>query len=442
MNSLTTCASRTGLFLSALLFFITSLAFAEIEFIPLLDASIAASTGKFESDQTGNQVDAQGNTRNSNDASSSNDFYLSFSPNFRFKELPNLWITPYFECEYTGSNNLLKIEDEAFVFAKRLYLYWVLGGNYQLGDAWTFKAKGFGRMENDAETNDETLSNGLYSYRDAGGWGEANVRYSSLPMCTKFGYKAYMRRYPFYSNADFVKHYEESVGPWPASLPRDMHEKDINVNETWGRQEICWGSWPLLTNLEIHSRQVHYTEMPAILEDGSFSQNLRNDDYLDATVEIPFMLNKYNQFELDYTYTLHVTNQNYYNSSDKTYIGGYYNYYQNYGRFLYNVMLPFKIAGFMPKLSFSIAGQKRIYPGRPARQKADADDTSGKYVNEAHWENTGDLGITLKQQLFFDWFSLFLSIHSISQSSNTNVNDNATYNYKYNTFTLGTAFSF
>jgi hypothetical protein len=429
-----------GLAAGLLIMGLAGMAVAEIEFTPLVDASMAITSGKFEADQTGNQVDSAGNTRNSNDASSSGDFYLSFAPNFRFTELPNLWITPYIECEYTGANNLLQIEDEAFVFAKRLYLYWVLGANYEFNRLWTLKAKGFGRMENDAETNDETLNNGLYSYRDAGGWMESSFRY--WVMCSKFGYKAYMRRYPFYTNADFVTQYEQSVGPWPANVSRDLREKDINVNESWGRQEISWGSWPVLTNLEIRYREVNYTQMPSITEDGSFSADLRKDGYLEGILELPVQLHKYHQLELDYNYTLHVSNQNYYSNSEQYFIGGYYNYYQNNVRLLYNLTIPFKITGYMPKLSLSLSGQKRLYPGRPSRQKTSDNDTVGAYTSDPHWENTGDIGISLRQQLFAEWFNLFLSFHSITQTSNTNVSDNISYNFKYNTFTLGTAVSF
>jgi hypothetical protein len=433
-----------ALLLAGLTLGLAGTALADIDFIPLVDASAALTSGKFQSDNTGNQVDPAGNTHSPNDNSSSGDFYLSCAPNFRFTELPNLWITPYVEFEYTGANNLMQIEDEAFVFAKRLYFFYVLGATYQFSPTWTVKAKGFGRMENDAETNDETLSNGLYSYHDAGAWLEASAHYwPAVPMTSKFGYKAYLRRYPFYTNQDLVNQYKETGNTQTASLlPDNLHEKDINVNETWLRQEISWGSWPVLTNFDFRGKLVRYTEMPVILEDGTFSQDLRQDAYIDAACELPIQLHRYHQIELDYAYELHGSNQNYYSNSDKTFIGGYYNYYQNGIRLLYNVTIPFKITGFMPKISLSLAEQWRVYPGRPSRQKTSDNDLVGAYVAQAHWENTSDLGLVIRQQLFADWYSLFLSFHGIAQTSNDNVDDNAPYNFNYNTITLGTALSF
>jgi hypothetical protein len=429
-----------GVLLAGLALGLAGSALAEIEFVPLVDASAALTGGKFSADNT----DADGNTHAPNDNSTSGDFYFDYAPNFRFTELPNLWITPYVEFEYTGANNLLQIEDEAFIFTKRLYFYYVLGATYKFSPAWTVKAKGFGRLENNAETNDETLNNGRYSYRDGGGWLEGSAHYwPAVPQTTKFGYKAYMRRYPFYTNADVINRYKETGNTATASLlPDNLHGKDINVNETWLRQEIAWGKWPVLTNLELRGRMVRYTEMPVIIEDGTYSQDLRQDAYVDASFELPIQLHRYHQIELDYAYELHGSNQNYYNNGETIYIGGYYNFYQNSVRFLYNLTVPFKIAGYMPKVSLSISGQKRVYPGRPSRQKTSANDVVGAFTGEAHWENVGDIGLILKQQLFADWFSLFLSYHGITQESNDNVNDSAPYNYKYNTFTLGSAVSF
>ncbi|NTV51823.1 MAG: hypothetical protein HGA76_02245 [Candidatus Firestonebacteria bacterium] len=417
---------------------------AEIEFIPLVDASAAVSSGKFETNSAGSQVDPAGNTHSPNDNSSSGDFYLSLAPNFRFTGLPNLWITPYLEFDYTGANNLMQIEDEAFVFAKRLYFYYVLGASYDFNKTWTMKVKGFGRIENSAETKDESLNDGLYNYRDAGGWLEGRARYElGVPMATKWGYKAYLRRYPFYTNQDLINQYKETGNTLTASLlPEDLHEKDVNVNETWLRQEFAWGSWPVLTNLELKGRLVRYTEMPVVIEDGTLSPDLRQDVYVDAALELPVQLHRYHQIELDYQYELHGSNQNYYTTSGPLFIGGYYNYYQNSVRFLYNAVIPLKLAGFMPKLAFSISGQNRVYPGRPSRQKTSNEDTVGAYTGQAHWENTADIGVVLKQQLFADWFALFFSFHGISQSSNDNVDDSAPYNFKYNTFTLGSALSF
>ncbi len=417
-------------------------AFAKMEFIPMLDASLAFNATGVKIEQT----DAKGEPSTSHDNSSGQNLYLYAAPNLGFTEIPGLWITPALEFEYAGANNMLNIDDEAFIFSKRYNLYYLLGLNYRFTPIWSAKLKGFGRMENSLESTDETVETGLYNYRDLGAWTEICARYGgrALPMRTRLGYKTYLRNYPNYTNADFVTEYKKTVGPWPKNLPQDLHEKDINVNELWLRQELTWGKLPFLTNLEIHGKQVNYTEMPAIQEDGTFSNDLRQDDYLELSLEFPFLLHKYHQLELDYSYCLRTSNQGVYDTNETVYLDKYYNYHQNHIRLLYNFKLAsIKVGVFPPQGSISVANQRRQYFSRPSRQKANGDDATGQYVyDDPHWENNLDFGIILRQKLFAKWFNVFLSFHSIIQTSNTNIEDIAPYSYQYNTFTLGTAVSF
>ncbi len=423
---------------------------AEFELVPLLDASLAITGGRFASTDAGTVVDLQGNTIPPVQTSSSGDVYVSAAPNFRFTEVPGLWITPAVEFEYSGANNLLSIDDETFLFAKRLDLYYLIGANYALDRTWSAKLKAFGRLENVAEAADEDLLTGLYDYRDVGGWGEGSSVYSlGTPMRTRLGYKYYQRRYPNYSNAPFVAQYEQTVGPWPAELPRDLREKDMNVSEAWLRQEVSWGDLPVLTNLEVRGRFLDYTQMPVIIEDGTFSSDLRRDTYLDLSLEVPWLLNKYHQLELDYGYRLRISKQNFYDmaqdpvTGENTFLGGYYNYRQNSVRLLYNFTLDWDLAGFPAKGALTLGWTNRLYLSRPPRQKTSSTDEIGAYnFGGRHSESTLDAALTFRQALWASWFNLFVSFHLISQSSNTNVSDAASYNYQYHTITAGTGLSF
>jgi len=428
----------------ALIFGCTLSASADLKFVPMLDSSLALNSAKYDAEYAITPVDENGDPIPTDQESTGENIYLYLAPNLGFTDIPALWITPVIEFEYTGSNNLLNLDDDAFVFNKRLNLYYLLGINYAFNPVWSTKLKGFGRLERMAETADETLNNGLYNYNDIGAWGEISARYrlGLIPMRTKLGYKGYTRRYPNYSNADLVNQYEEISGDTSTAnaIPL-MYEKDINVGEFWLRNEMTWGRLPVLTNAEIHFKGVYYTEMLKIQEDGTFSSDLRKDAYIDLYLEFPFLINKYHQLELDYAYRLRGSNQGYYDTNNSVFFDGYYNYNQNRFRLLYNFRFAFLITGFSPRGSVSLTWQQRNYYSRPSLQKSDNNDAVYKY-DDPHWESNLDFGITLRQQLFAKWLNLFLSFHAITQKSNTNVEDAVSYNYKYNTFTLGTAVSF
>ncbi len=416
---------------------------ARLEFVPTLDSSLAYSSARFQADYA-----LPSATTRTSQTSSSGNAYLFASGNLGFSEIPGLWITPTLEVEYVGADTLLNIEDEAFLFNQSLNLYYLLGFNYRLNRVWGLKAKGFGRSEYAAETKDETLASGLYNYQDAGGWAEASANYRlGWPMRLRAGYKGYGRRYPHYTS--LVSEYESLVNTQTAL--KGEYPKNILVNEFWLRQEMTCGGLPLLCNLEAHLKLVDYPEQYALAVDGTQTDRLRHDNYFDLSLELPFLINSYQQLELDYGYRLHTTNQSVYDQSDTlpngepnpVFLAGYYDYYQNYLRLLYNVNFAFSLAGFSPRASVSLAFQNRQYTLRPSRQQTDDSGTGGEYRFDApHWENLVDLGLTWRQPLFARWFNLFLSFHVLSQKSNTTVEDNASYNFNYNTFTAGTAVSF
>ena len=438
-----TISSFSCRFLITLLAFgLTGSAFAEIKLAHVIDASLSVSSAAYDPDY----VTEETQSVNPDDRSTAENIYLYFAPNVRFTEIPGLWITPAVEFEYNGANNILQIDDEAFIFARGYNLYYLLGANYRFNQTWQAKLKGFGRLERSAETSDETLENGIYNYSDAGAWGEVNARYKlGVPMRSKLGYKAYMRRYPNYSvnwRQEFIDEGGDTLTA--QALPDDLDEKDINVTEVWLRQEMTWGTFPLLTNIEFHVKNVFYTEMPKYEPDGTFSNELREDIYADIILEIPYMINKFHQIEFDYSYRLHYTATGYYDTSQSAFLDGYYNYRENKPRLLYNFKFWFPITGFAPRGSVSFGWRNRYYYSRPSyQQTGSGENTVTEYKwDDPHWESSLDFGITLRQQLFAEWFNLFLSFHAISQTSNSTVEDNATYNYKYNTVTLGTAVSF
>jgi len=409
---------------------------AKLDFIPMLDASLALNTAGIKTEQ----IDAADQQASSNDQSSGQNAYLYAAPNLGFTEIPGLWITPAIEFEYSGANNILLIDDESFIFSKRYNFYYLLGLNYRFTPVWSAKLKGFGRMENTLDAADETVETGFYNYRDLGAWGEICARYGGrlLPMRTRLGYKGYMRRYPNYTNKELIAQLEELFPGSTSELPPDMHEKDINVKGIWLRQELTWGKLPLLTNLEAHFKDIDYTEMLSINEDGTFSHDLRQDNYLELSLELPFLINKYHQLEFDYSHCLRASTQGVYDTNVPVYLENYYNYYQHHIRLLYNFKFAFiRLGGFPLQGSLSLANQRRQYFNRPSVQ-------SGEYMfNDPHWENNTDFGFILRQKLLAKWFNVFMSFHAISQTSNTDAPEGtASSTYQYNTFTLGTAVSF
>jgi hypothetical protein len=431
-----------GTLIVALLAGLPALAPAKVLFFPVADASAAFNTVSYRPRYSSATIDTAGNTVNPDSISSGENLYLYVAPNLGMTELPGLWLTPVFEVEYVGANNILNMEDEAFLFNQRLDLYYVLGLNYDLSKVWQVKLKAFGRTEKTQSAANETLNTGLYNYNDAGGWGEVRADYRlGFPMRTSLGYKGYSRRYPYYlpltAEGDQLADSELSQDLQQA-LPPDTEMKSCNVGELWLRQELTWAPVPLLTNVELRLKDVPYTEMPVIQIDGTFGTEIRHDQYVDLSVEIPFMVSEYHQLEFDYAHRLRGSNQNYYDSAAGLPLEGYYNYYQNSFRVLYTFRAGFKLGGFAPQGSAGVSWQKRNYISRPSRQ-----DNSQVYsFDDPHWEQGLDFAVTLKQQLIVEWLNLFLSYHGVTQRSNSVVEDGATYNYSYNSFTLGTAFSY
>lgn len=431
-----------GILTLALLAGIPALAGAKILFFPIADASAALNTVGYHPRYSSPVIDAEGDTVNPDSYSSGQNVYVYLAPNLGMTELPGLWLTPVLEMEYVGANNILNMEDEAFLFNQRLDFYYVLGANYDLSKVWQVKLKAFGRTEKTRSAANETLDNGLYNYNDAGGWGEIKADYRlGFPMRTALGYKGYSRRYPYYlpltgqsgqlANSELSEELQQA-------LPPDTQMKSCNVGEGWLRQELAWTPVPLLTNFELRIKDVPYTEMPVVQIDGTFGSEIRHDQYFDFSLEVPFMPNEYHQIEIDYAYRLRGSNQNYYDSAAGLPLEGYYNYYQNSVRLLYSFKFAFKLAGFPPQGSAGVSLQNRQYLSRPSRKDGDQ-----VYVyDDPHWEQGLDFAVTLKQRLFVEWFNLFLSYHGVMQRSNSSVEDGATYNYGYNTFTLGTAFSY
>ncbi|MEW6516178.1 MAG: hypothetical protein AB1439_04650 [candidate division FCPU426 bacterium] len=417
---------------------------AKIIFLPMLDASLSLNTARYNARYSAPRLDAQGNTLPTDSYSSGNNAYVYLAPNLGLTELPGLWLTPVFELEYMGANNILNLEDEAFLYNQRLDLYYVLGANYDLSKNWRCKLKAFGRTEKTRSAANETLDQGLYNYNDAGGWGEIGASYHlGVPMRTMFGYKGYTRRYPYYlpltGQSSQLADSELSQSLQQA-LPADTQMKSYNVGEVWLRQEFTWTPFPLLTNLEVRFKDVPYTQMPVVQIDGTFGTEKRRDQYADLSLELPCLINDNHQIEIDYAHRLRISNQNYYDSSLGLPLGGYYNYFQNSARLLYTFKFGFTIAGFPPQGSAGVTWQRRQYLSRPSRQSSDTNDVYN--FDNPHWEQGLEFAVTLKQQLFAKWFNVFLSYHGVTQTSNSSVEDGASYNYSYNTFTLGTAISY
>lgn len=354
---------------------------AKIVFAPIIDASLSVNSAAYNLDSNTLITDTAGNTLSSADQSTSQNAYIYFAPNFALTQWPNLWMTPSIEFEYYGANNILAIEDEAFVFATSARTYGLLGANYRLNRTWHFKLKGFGRLDLNKSANDETLATGYYTYQDLGFWSEARANHFilTLPARSKFGIKYYTRHYPNATNAELVAAYEEA-GFDTTNIPKDLREKDIAVSEAWLREELTWGRLPLLTNFELHVKQVNYAEQQIVRPYDTFSGDLREDQYLDFYLELPFLVNRYHQFEIDYGVRLRTSNQNYQDTSDDLYFDNFYSYLQQRFKLLYNFKLGFKLAGFEPKGSLSYSYQQRTYPHRPSKQQLDEESSSGVYV--------------------------------------------------------------
>ena len=363
---------------------------------------------------------------------------MNFAPNLAFSELPGLWITPLLEAEYSGASNLLLIDDELFIYARNLKLYYLLGANLAPSRNWLFKLKGFGRNVFVSEANTEDLGTGMYDFNDAGAWLEAAVKYrAGSGMRTRLGFKGYARRYPHYD--PLLDQAAPTLAP-PGAEGEEFQSPDIDVGEIWLRQEAAWPGIGVLTNFELRIRDVRYVEQKVLDGVGAVTDEARRDQYLQAGVEIPILLNRSHQFELGYQHTLRATNQRVYDQEFDLYLD-YYQYRQHRARARYSVETGLRLGGFPLRGAVGFSYQNRVYVNRPALRQID-DGTEAYDPDRLHAETTLDFSITLRQALFTEWFHVFLSYHGITRSSTTTAGDPVSYNYGYQTVSLGTAVSF
>ncbi len=414
-----------------------SQAAAKVVLAPILESSLALSSATISTTPASGAYTL-------NQQSLADNFYLLAAPNLGFTDWSNLWITPSVEVEYFGTDNVLNIEDESFVFKKTFRCNTLLGGNYQLGKTWQFKLKGFYNIDLNQRPEDETLAGGLFSFYDLGFWAEMRAAYTagSWPMRTKWGYKSYERKYPHATNAEQIAAYE-LAGLTTAGLPAGLHDLDIGVHEGWLRQEMTWDRQAVLTNVELRGKWVNYHEQPIILPGPVISPQQRQDQYLDIFVEFPFLINSYHQLELDGGFRARHSNQHFYDPQQDVYLPAYFDYYQYRLRLLYSFTFAFKVAGQTPKGALLYTLQSKQFPHRPAYRFIDAGATQTAYFFDSpHWELSHDLGLTLKQALWVSWAHVFLSVHVISQASNSTAPATVLNNFTYRTFTLGMAVKF
>ncbi len=426
---------------------------ADWRWLPVFDLHLDGSASALRAQYPTVTADVYGNTPAALQQAQALNFDAYFAPNFS-PDLPGLWITPAVSIEFANTDQLLTIDDETFYYLRHLTLLGQLGVNYDLAEHWLVKLKGFAQMEDASQNAVDPIDHGVFSFRDAGAWGEFGGQWlEDVPLETRVGAKFFSRTYPYYANPYFYSYYQRAIAPWPANLPADLHQYDAAYQQVWLSNEAALSAEQLKLRLEIRARWVNYAVMPVFLANGQFSSDLRRDRFWDVRLELPWKPAENQDLKLSYDLRLRTSNQGFYDAYYRPiptaprgiFLADYYNYRQHQLKLTYELPLPLDLGEYPLQATLNSGWQYRQYLTRPSLQATAAQPKFGEYqFGDPHWENNWDLGLKLKRNFFAKWFSVYLTYDMTWQYSNSNIEDNPyyTYNFTYQMLLLGTELSF
>ncbi|HDT15188.1 MAG TPA: hypothetical protein ENN55_03170, partial [Firmicutes bacterium] len=114
---------------------------------------------------------------------------------------PWLWLVPTLTVDYSSTAQPLTIDDERFLFSQWLDIYLSYGLNFEIGDNFEIRGRGFNRKNISQQAADEPFGKGLYDSIDTGFYAEGAAYFilDNNSLEASAGFKYIDRRFPNYT---------------------------------------------------------------------------------------------------------------------------------------------------------------------------------------------------------------------------------------------------
>ncbi|MBN3039361.1 MAG: hypothetical protein JW869_08110 [Candidatus Omnitrophica bacterium] len=235
------------------------------------------------------------------------------------------YLIPLYNVLYRQQRQIINEEEGGRVYTKILNHNVSVMHKHLYSEKLTQRLTGFFTLNYNKETSDESFGDGLYDYRDYGGF--ADYQYKIIKTETDtgtilFGGKYYFRKYPNFT----------SLIALALQTAPEEDEKDQHV---WGPTTRYTHKFADKLILSISYDYLHkeFTDKHTIDENGILDDGKREDDVHYIKLEGNYKINERLTFNLEGDIELNNSNQNYYDSMntplflpDDIFVPHYYDY--------------------------------------------------------------------------------------------------------------------
>ena len=338
---------------------------------------------------------------------------LSVAPVWWSEESP--WrILPSWDFSYSGINNVLKVEEDLFLFAQQMTNRVDLGGAWRPDGDRRINGKIFYEAFNAKAAADEPWFRGLYDYQDTGLYVDWLRKWpTSVPMATTLGLKLTDRRYP---------HYVTLGEP-------ELREKDSGIAKPYF--SVDWAFERAVLKVDYSVQSVDYREAVVTDPDGTTASATKRRDMVQSlTLGLPYQGGSWDLFV---EYALEARDSNYavYDSSNNWYTSDYNDYADHAIRASW--AWSFDDAwGFLkaPQVSVGAEASYRAYATRLAK------DADGIVTPTKEASSVTGLSLGLNSPVAEHW-SVYADLDVKVYRSNNLDEASGLNNYRFNTLRLG-----
>jgi hypothetical protein len=338
------------------------------------------------------------------------------------------YLIPLYNFSLAQEQNL--IEEEGTFYGTTLAHYTSLSLKQVFAPRLSGKITGLGKWNYVSQTKDETLGDGLYDYRDAGGAVELEYkliqREDRLDLLSG-AFKYYQREYPHYHSLISLA---QQTAPEDKEKDYDGYRFSLNYETNMFKNFQCSALYSLLF--------ADYTQKKVIAEDGVLKSDRREDFIHSIILDFNYTIFKRWTINAEIEGLINDSNQNYYDSrgtlplNDDVFTRNYYDFYS---------------LKFRPKLTYlwPLANAKvlnlSLYASYLYRQysKRKVQDDAGNYEDKKQHANEYEFGLLASYPLTRHFHLLGRFDYSINQS---NMQYERFYNYNYDLYHISLGLSY
>ncbi len=347
---------------------------------------------------------------------------LGLSPVFGWRGSP-WFMTPSYGADYSSVNNVLKVDEEIFIFAQRLNQDLNLGGHYRFAGGSKLKLAAVASVFNGIESKDESLGKGQYDYLDSGldtSWDSSRPKDGS-GFRYSMGLRAYRRQYPNYASLDVSA----------------RKEKDSNVGKFYADGDWAWTASGRATGyLYLSFQSLAFPQAVVIDETGTtLAGTLRSDRVINFQFDNPVDFGA-NKISFGYSLETRDSNVAYYDSQ----AGVFFDNFDDYSEHGLSLSYSHSFAGpwgwfEAPELTFDLSTSFRLYATRLAKNE------KGEYLLGKEYSNQFNSELGLNSPVAQRW-SVFTKLSYYRAGSNNLDQSLSLNNYQFMNFKLGGQYSY